>query len=102
MPFKIEKLRPKWKTKNYPLPVSSITLPDEFWNEARVAKNAWNEVVAAYRSFDDEIAAMQAAYSEIEEFFRVQVGFQLDCLVATGRAVRKTDGGKFHYQKANI
>ena len=66
MPFKIEKLRPTWNTKNYLLPVSSITLPDGFWNEARVAKNAWNEVVAAYRSFDEEITALQAAYSEIK------------------------------------
>lgn len=66
MPFKIEKLRPDWKTKNYVLPVTSITLPDEFWNEARISKNAWNEVVAAYRSFDEEIAGLQASYSEIK------------------------------------
>lgn len=66
MSFKVEKLRPDWKTKNYVLPVTGITLPEEFWNEVRLAKNAWNDVVAAYRGFDEEIAAWQTRYSEIK------------------------------------
>lgn len=65
--FGVEKLRPDWQVKNYVIPISRIETGEDFWNEARILKNAWNDIVAVYRSFDERIKELETALFEAKK-----------------------------------
>lgn len=67
MAFKIEKLRPDWKVKNFVIPISSISLPEEFWQEAKTYKESWNKLVETYRSFDNQLDPLTEKYQELKK-----------------------------------